>query len=138
MPLRTESSIQLKVTVNTTKQENLILNQERNQFKKKNRHRSYIMKLTDRDFSYCKYCEQAQGSKGKHEFIDERIECIKDREIISEMIISPMNLISDCCCCSVTKSCLTLRHGFYHTRLLCTPLSPGVCSNSCHSVDDAI
>ena len=35
MPLRTESSIQLKVTVNTTKQENLILNQERNQFKKK-------------------------------------------------------------------------------------------------------
>ena len=35
MPLRTESSIQLKVTIYTNKQENLILNQERNQFTKK-------------------------------------------------------------------------------------------------------
>lgn len=35
MLLRTESSIQLKVTVYTNKQENLILNQERNQLKKK-------------------------------------------------------------------------------------------------------
>ena len=35
--------------------------------------------------------------------------------------------------CSVTKSCLTLcdPHGPQHSRLLCPPLSPGVCSNSC-------
>lgn len=33
MPLRTESSIQLEITIYTNKQENLILNQERNQFK---------------------------------------------------------------------------------------------------------
>ena len=37
-----------------------------------------------------------------------------------------------CCCCSVTKSCLTLQpHGLQHTRLLCPPLSPRVCSDSC-------
>ena len=36
------------------------------------------------------------------------------------------------CCCSVTKSCLTLRpHGLQHTRLLRPPLSPRVYSNSC-------
>ena len=36
------------------------------------------------------------------------------------------------CCCSVTKSCLTLQpHGLQHTRLLCPPLSPRVCSDSC-------
>ena len=35
------------------------------------------------------------------------------------------------CCCSVTKSYLTLRHhGLQHSRLLCPPLSPGACSNS--------
>ena len=34
-------------------------------------------------------------------------------------------------CCWVAKSCSTLRpHGLQHTRLLCPPLSPGVCSNS--------
>ena len=34
-------------------------------------------------------------------------------------------------CCSVAKSCLTLRpHGLQYARLLCPPLSPGVCSNS--------
>ena len=34
--------------------------------------------------------------------------------------------------CSVAKLCLTLwPHGLQHTRLLCTPLSPGVRSNSC-------
>ena len=32
-----------------------------------------------------------------------------------------------CCCCSVAKSCTTLRiHGLQHVRLLSTPLSPGV------------
>ena len=37
-----------------------------------------------------------------------------------------------CYCCLVTKSCLTLRpHGLWHPRLLCPPLSPGVCSHSC-------
>ena len=36
------------------------------------------------------------------------------------------------CCCSVTKSCLTLwSHGWQHTRLPCPSPSPGVCSNSC-------
>ena len=37
-----------------------------------------------------------------------------------------------CCCCSVTKLCLTLRPcGLQHTNLLCSSLSPRVCSNSC-------
>ena len=37
-----------------------------------------------------------------------------------------------CCCCSVTKSCSTLRpHGLQQTRLPCPSLSPGACSNSC-------
>ena len=36
------------------------------------------------------------------------------------------------CCCSITKSCLTLLpHGLQHTRLPCPSLSPRVCSNSC-------
>ena len=36
------------------------------------------------------------------------------------------------CCCSVTKSCLTLwPHGLQPTRSLSPPLSPEVCSNSC-------
>ena len=35
-------------------------------------------------------------------------------------------------CCSIAKSHPTLRpHGLQHARLLCPPLSPGVCSNSC-------
>ena len=35
-------------------------------------------------------------------------------------------------CCSIAKLCLTLwLHGLQHTRLLCLPLSPRVCSNSC-------
>ena len=35
-------------------------------------------------------------------------------------------------CCYITKSCLTLwPHGLQHARLLCPPLSPGICSNSC-------
>ena len=38
------------------------------------------------------------------------------------------------CCCSVTRSCLTLQsHGLQHTRLPCPSPSPGVCSNSCPS-----
>ena len=34
-------------------------------------------------------------------------------------------------CCSVAKSCLTISHGLQHTSLLCSSLSPGVCSDSC-------
>ena len=35
-------------------------------------------------------------------------------------------------CCSVPKSCPTLRsHGLQHARLLCPSLFPRVCSNSC-------
>ena len=37
-----------------------------------------------------------------------------------------------CCCCSLTKSCLTLQpRGLQHARLPYPPLSPGVCSNVC-------
>ena len=36
------------------------------------------------------------------------------------------------CCCLVSKSCLTWQpHGLQHARLLCLPLPPAVCSNSC-------
>ena len=36
------------------------------------------------------------------------------------------------CCCSFTKSCLTLRlHGLQHARFPCPSPSPVVCSNSC-------
>ena len=36
------------------------------------------------------------------------------------------------CCCSVTKSCPTLRpHGLQHSRPPCPSLCPGVCLNSC-------
>ena len=40
--------------------------------------------------------------------------------------------LKGCCWCSVTKSCLTLPlHGLQDARLLCPPISPGVCLNSC-------
>ena len=43
------------------------------------------------------------------------------------------------CCCSVTKSYLTLQpHALQHPRLLSHSLSPGVCSHSFHWVIDAI
>ena len=36
------------------------------------------------------------------------------------------------CCCSVAKSCLSLRpHELQHARLPCPSLSPLICSNSC-------
>ena len=44
------------------------------------------------------------------------------------------------CCCSVTKSCLTLQpHEQQHASLSCPSLSPAVCSNSCsnHWIGDA-
>ena len=37
-------------------------------------------------------------------------------------------------CCSVTKPCLTFCQELQHLRLLCPPLSPRVCSNSCQFV----
>ena len=41
-------------------------------------------------------------------------------------------LVGIFCCCSFTKSCLTLQpHALQHARFLCSPLSPRVCSNSC-------
>ena len=53
----------------------------------------------------------------------------------SELILINGNFIQNFtghCCCSVAKSYLTLwPHGFQHVRLLCPPLSPRVCSNSC-------
>ena len=37
-----------------------------------------------------------------------------------------------CCCCLATKSFqLFATHGLQHARLLCSPLSVGVCSNYC-------
>ena len=35
------------------------------------------------------------------------------------------------CCCLVAMSNSLWSHGLQHTRLLCPPLSPGICSNSC-------
>ena len=40
--------------------------------------------------------------------------------------------LTNCCCFSVTQSCLTLwPHGRQHTRLPCPSPTPGACSNSC-------
>ena len=40
--------------------------------------------------------------------------------------------VENLCCCSVTKSCLTLQtHELQHARLLCPSPSPWVCSNTC-------
>ena len=43
------------------------------------------------------------------------------------------NFSTSFCCCSVTKvmSNSLWPHGMQHARLLCPPLSPRVCSNSC-------
>ena len=42
------------------------------------------------------------------------------------------SLKHSCCCCLVTKLCLTLKpHGLQHTRLPCPSPSPGVHTNSC-------
>ena len=42
------------------------------------------------------------------------------------------------CCCSVTKSCLTLRFpGLQHAGLFCPSPSPGVCPSSCPWISDA-
>ena len=43
---------------------------------------------------------------------------------------SESSAVSLCCCCSVAKSCPTLRpHGLQHAQLPCPPLSPSVCSD---------
>ena len=41
--------------------------------------------------------------------------------------------VTEHCCCSVAKSCLTLCDPMKHTRLPCPSLSPRVCSDSCPS-----
>ena len=41
------------------------------------------------------------------------------------------------CCCSVVVDSLWC-HGLQHARLLCSPLNPRVCSNSCPLRDDII
>ena len=47
------------------------------------------------------------------------------------MIVAILFSFNDCCC-SVAKSCLTLRrHGPQHARLPCPSPSPGTWSNSC-------
>ena len=44
------------------------------------------------------------------------------------------NMVQWSCCCSVAKSCPTLKpHGLQHARLPYPSLSPRVCSNSCPS-----
>ena len=44
-----------------------------------------------------------------------------------------------CCCRAVANLCPTLwSRGLQHARLPCPLLPPGVCSNSCHWVSDAI
>ena len=46
------------------------------------------------------------------------------------IILSPF--LTQHCCWSVTRSCLTLQsHGLQHTRLLCPSLYPWVCPSSC-------
>ena len=43
-----------------------------------------------------------------------------------------MLIVFKCVCCPVTQSCPTLwSHRPHHARLLCSSLSPRVCSNSC-------
>ena len=45
-----------------------------------------------------------------------------------------MTAFNFCCCCSITKSCLTLQpDGWQQARFPCPSLSPAVCSNSCPS-----
>ena len=54
----------------------------------------------------------------------------KTEEAIRRLLLLKRKQFGDCCC-SVTKPCLTLwSHGLQQARLLCPPLSPGVCSNS--------
>ena len=50
---------------------------------------------------------------------------------ISQEGLEAQTLTLDCCCCSVSKSDSLWPHGLQHARLLCPPLTPGVCSNSC-------
>ena len=50
----------------------------------------------------------------------------------SLLMIMLFPFLTQHCCWSVTRSCLTLQsHRLQHTRLLCPSLSPGVCPSSC-------
>ena len=49
-----------------------------------------------------------------------------------EMLSLGLDESESLCCCSVTKSCLTLwSQGLQHARLPCPSPSPRVCANSC-------
>ena len=72
-----------------------------------------------------------KGRKGK----SESLSCISDFLIYLELKIfnKPRVPYLGSCCWSVSKSCPTLwdPHGLQQARLLCPPLSPRVCLNSC-------
>ena len=70
--------------------------------------------------------EQRTASKLREEY-DKAVYC------------HPAYLSSMQSCCSVAQLCLTLGpHELQHTRIPCSSPSPGVCSNLCHWVSDAI
>ena len=65
---------------------------------------------------------RGSGPPGRRNTIWENQRCC-----LASHIIDPASF-----CCSVAKSCQTLRpYGLQHTRLPCPPPSSGVCSNSC-------
>ena len=60
--------------------------------------------------------------------------CLHLSDLTSKAVIADvLKSTQDCCrCCSVGKSCPTLQpRGLQQARLLCPPLSPWVCSDSC-------
>ena len=59
--------------------------------------------------------------------------CLHLSDLTSKTVIADaLKSTQDRCRCSVAKSCPTLRpHGLQQARLLCPPLSPWVCSDSC-------
>ena len=57
----------------------------------------------------------------------------KSRSSHCHLLFGLLKLSITCCfCCSVIKSCLTMRpNELQHARVTCPSLSPWVCSNSC-------
>ena len=69
-------------------------------------------------------CDLEDGSIFLYNLVDWRIYLMG---FITEEL-----LVGIFCCCSVTKSCLTLQpHALQQARFLRSPLSPRVCSDSC-------
>ena len=57
---------------------------------------------------------------------------VEVQQMLSDTWVNESEYFHPCCCCSVTKSCLTLwSHGLQHSRPPCTSLSPRVCPSSC-------